>query len=111
MSPRPAAWSTSTLPDASDDLPGPHPAVDADLSMTSTRFDVVFQKLAEAGQDAPHAAIESVQILQSEYDEIDVHHHIARPSRGARVRPASTWSAARRLRDSRRGLPRVRDLD
>ena len=39
--------------------------------MTATRFDVVFQKLAEAGQDAPHATVESVRILQSEYDEID----------------------------------------
>jgi hypothetical protein len=39
--------------------------------MTAKRFDVVFEKLAEAGQDAPHACIESLQIPQSEYDEID----------------------------------------
>ena len=39
--------------------------------MTATRFDIVFQKLAEAGQDAPRATIETVQILRSEYDEID----------------------------------------
>jgi hypothetical protein len=39
--------------------------------MNATRFDVVFAKLAETSRDAPHATIESVQILQSEYDEID----------------------------------------
>jgi len=39
--------------------------------MTATRFDIVFQKLDEAGQDAPRAAIETVQIIRSEYDEID----------------------------------------
>jgi hypothetical protein len=36
--------------------------------MTATRFDIVFQKLADAGQDAPHDVVES---LRSEYDEID----------------------------------------
>jgi hypothetical protein len=39
--------------------------------MSTTRFDVVFEKLAESSEVAPTATIGSLQILQSEYDEID----------------------------------------